>query len=539
MNRDNNTELKMTQVYKDYTNVFEYNRHIDYFTKVLKSWDFYLGKWDRHINLKDMPGLNLNLIARAIDLVTALIVSERVAVSVEDNKYQEVIDANWERDAMDSKLRECITTAAITGDLAMHVYWDKTGNDGKGDYFTEVIDPRNVFLGNVLTPMINKSGKPFQPFIIIAAREHVDIVQEEYEFHQDVERGGGNIRPDNNDDTNSKEYSNMYTNNIATTLTKYYYNRKTDTIWCTKVTKYETIVDPYDTKLKLYPIAYTNWVKQPESYRGVGVAETNIVNQETLCKLYSMVAHWLGLLSFGTYAVDADRVDTMTNKVGEIVSVHGIAEVGGIGNIIQRLTPPDMNGTIVTMLNKLQDDILNFMNVNDTLMGNIRPDNASAIIATQRYSIAPIEKVKANIYQCVEDLALIWCEFIELGYEKKRKKGMKIKIDVGASSYFSELAEVNTLDKALAAGFITFKQYLDRLPNGYIADKAGLLKDIEEQEAQAMAAQSMTAQSSTAQSLTPPTPPEDSTLQEAQPSIYERSEGIMEQINSINPEELA
>jgi hypothetical protein len=55
---------------------------------------------------------------------------------------------------------------------------------------------------------------------------------------------------------------------------------------------------------------------------------------------------------------------------------------------------------------------------------------------------------------------------------------LSIKQDVGASSYWSEMASMQTLDNLLMNKHITLKQYLERLPNGYISKKQELLDEL-------------------------------------------------------------
>lgn len=56
---------------------------------------------------------------------------------------------------------------------------------------------------------------------------------------------------------------------------------------------------------------------------------------------------------------------------------------------------------------------------------------------------------------------------------------MNIRHDVGASSYWSEIANMQTLDNLLMNKQITLKQYLERIPNGYITKKQELISDID------------------------------------------------------------
>jgi hypothetical protein len=60
-----------------------------------------------------------------------------------------------------------------------------------------------------------------------------------------------------------------------------------------------------------------------------------------------------------------------------------------------------------------------------------------------------------------------------------------LKIDVGASTQWSEVASIQTLDVLLDKQLITFRQYLERIYNGLIPDKEGLIDEIEQQEQQA------------------------------------------------------
>jgi hypothetical protein len=49
------------------------------------------------------------------------------------------------------------------------------------------------------------------------------------------------------------------------------------------------------------------------------------------------------------------------------------------------------------------------------------------------------------------------------------------KLDVGASTYWNEIAMIQTLDNLLASQRIEFIDYLERVPDDYITDKSGLL----------------------------------------------------------------
>ena len=55
---------------------------------------------------------------------------------------------------------------------------------------------------------------------------------------------------------------------------------------------------------------------------------------------------------------------------------------------------------------------------------------------------------------------------------------MTLKLDVGASSYYSEIAAMQTLDNLLTGGHITALQYLERIPDGYIPARQALINEL-------------------------------------------------------------
>ena len=52
---------------------------------------------------------------------------------------------------------------------------------------------------------------------------------------------------------------------------------------------------------------------------------------------------------------------------------------------------------------------------------------------------------------------------------------MVMRLDVGASAYWSEIASMQTLDNLLMNKLITTEEYIERLPEGYIDKKEELL----------------------------------------------------------------
>ena len=150
-----------------------------------------------------------------------------------------------------------------------------------------------------------------------------------------------------------------------------------------------------------------------------------------------------------------------------------------------------------------------FLGATSAALGETRPDNTSAIIALQRAASIPSEITKQNLYKSIEDLGRIYLDFMAAYYGKRKVQvsmpdvgsdilafagkdpeeletvlfdygilndmPMALKLDVGASSYWSEMASVQTLDNLLMQDKITIEEYLERIPDGYIPKRQELI----------------------------------------------------------------
>ena len=139
------------------------------------------------------------------------------------------------------------------------------------------------------------------------------------------------------------------------------------------------------------------------------------------------------------------------------------------------------------------------MGANDVSLGNVRtPDNTSAFIAVSEASALPLEGVRMRFYRMVEDMGRIILDFITscygegrlvpyasgeemtavtINFEELKDAILNLRVDVGPSGQFSEAMAVNNLDKLLSAERISFAQYLERMPEGYIPAKQKLIEE--------------------------------------------------------------
>ena len=145
------------------------------------------------------------------------------------------------------------------------------------------------------------------------------------------------------------------------------------------------------------------------------------------------------------------------------------------------------------------------LGASDVALGNIAMDNTSAIIALQNAASAPLALQKLSFYQFWEDCVLIMLDMIRAYYGVRQvsfdaggenasvfvdfsavdTEGMKLSVDVGASSYWSELMQIETADSLYRNGVITDAvTYLESIPDKYIRGKKKIIAKLEEQKAQ-------------------------------------------------------
>lgn len=124
----------------------------------------------------------------------------------------------------------------------------------------------------------------------------------------------------------------------------------------------------------------------------------------------------------------------------------------------------------------------------------------------QKASSVPLESIKRRFYQAMEDTGNVWADMWRVYYntdrlitvkddngepmsatfngEEHKDIDMRMKVDIGPSSSYSESLMMTSLDKLFDGQFITIEQYLKYAPQNVIPFKDRLLKDIQAQQEQ-------------------------------------------------------
>ena len=268
-------------------------------------------------------------------------------------------------------------------------------------------------------------------------------------------------------------------------------------VMAVRVTEKAYVRKPWCLMLKNYPIASFCWERRRQSAYGESEITYLIPNQIAINRALT-AAVW-GVMNSGMpiMLVNGDVVQSpVTNDPGQIIKVFGGNE--DVATAIRYLQPPQAAAQFENIVNDLCSSTLSDSGANDAALGNLRPDNAAAIIQMREAATAPMQIYMNRFYDFIEDVARIWADFwlnlygdrslktdgrdgtryLPFKAERYRSLLITARVDVGAATMYSEAVVISTLDNLLKSGLITFDQYLERLPGGMIPDITGLREDL-------------------------------------------------------------
>lgn len=506
---------QQTLEWQQYQRGIDYNHKIDLYSTVDKNEAFYAGDQWRGVQAKGLPTPVFNFFKRIINYFIASILSQNIKINFipqsvgddpanEDEQFikdaaelvSQYSETLWEKLKMHQKLRQCLLDAALTGDACVYNFWNpdiETGQAMKGEIDLEVIDNVNVFFGNP-----NDWRVSTQPYILIVYRDLVSKLREEAKKNgvKDLDL----ITPDTDNayqagDMSKIELDDKDEENGKTIAILKLWKEK-GKVYAKKSTKFVDIREKWDTKLKDYPVAFMNWDRRKNCYHGQAVGTGLVPNQIFINKMFAMVMLNMMHSAFPKAVYNKTFLKGWNNAIGSAIGI----DAGNLplNQVATYLDPGRMDGQVLEVIDLAIKYTKDTLGATDAALGNVKPDNTSAIIAVQQASAIPLENIKQNLYQFIEDIGNIWLDFManyygkrsidvevlgkrqieEFDFERLKKMQFRIKIDVGPSSYWSEITAVQTLDNLLNSDRISFMQYLDRLPSGLIPKKQELIEDI-------------------------------------------------------------
>lgn len=519
-------------VYKRYDKGVSFNTQINLYDTVKENENFFIGKQWEGVESNGLPTPVFNFLKRVTLFQIATISSNNLSMQAtplnstsryELGDLEQVTDVLnkqfaelFERNKIVTKVREFMRNAAVDGDGATYSWFDpdmETGQEAKGGIVTEIIENTRIIFGNP-----NERNVQEQPYVIIPMRKQVEYVKNL------AEKNG--VRKDDIDSikADSEAYDNKMdalTDDRVSMYVYLYRDFDTGTIHSYKCTQNVELEADKDTELKFYPITWMNWDYIQDCYHGQALISQLLPNQKFVNKAFAMAMISLMTTAYPKIVYDKTRIPKWDSRVGAAIGVNG----GDMNSIAKIIDPAQISPQIGQFIDLAVNYTQNFMGASDAALGDTRPDNTSAIIALQRASNAPLELVKLNMYESIEDLGRIYLDmmrvyygtrYVQVKFLSKQEMNnqplgmslqneefnkpfdfsilneipMSLKLDVGASSYWSEITTVQTLDNLLMQGKIELVDYLERIPEGYVSKKQELIDKLKGMQAQMVGQQS-------------------------------------------------
>lgn len=512
-----------------YNSSFKPNK--DYYESI-KVWnDFYNGdQWNGVGGSSELPKLVFNYTKRIIDFKIASVTSSDISVNVEPLRNTPVTDSEQEIDNTDFVNNEiknvfekwnfrilkkrALRKAGISGDMCAHITFNTEAKpfrgfapDVIGEMEIELIDATNIYFGNANIKSVSK-----QPYIIIVGRDTVQNLQEEA---KQFKAQDNDIRSDDDTEYQLTEFANVEVepadiekdSDGKAKYIYYYYKKKVGEdihVFVTKCTKDAIIYQDIDTGYSDYPVAFANWYELENTYHGRGEVEGICPNQIAINKMFAMIVYHQMMTAFPTAVYDKDVIKNWNNQIG---TAFALSNLNGrsIKDVAGYLNPANMSDYIIKVIDLAIQYTKDCMGVSDASLGNVDPKNTSAILAVQKSTAVPLENVKDNLYDFVEQIVRIMIDVMGTKYGERpvvitdedgnrtiekydfaQLKGMDlhIGIDVGESSYYSEIAMLQTMDNLLQGQYIEFIDYLERIPNEMFPKKAEYIAQIKAKQQQ-------------------------------------------------------
>ena len=414
-----------------------------------------------------------------------------------------------ERVGLDGIKEKALRNAYMFGTGIVYTYWDERERTGLyadtsrkhpiyGDIRCEVLDVENVTFGDPACDDVQE-----QPYILISQRKSLA------ELRRMMRKNGlkahvSALKADEPSATEEEEQKK------ATLITKLYKSwddeGKTYRILATQTCGEVTVRKPWDIGVRRYPLSVFCWERRKNCAYGESEITYLIPNQIAINRMVTASVWAVMMMGIPIMVVNGDVVpQKLTNDPGQVIKVFGSGE--DVQSAIRYVQPPNFSPKFNENIASLISNTMSQAGANDALLGNMRPDNTSAIIALREAAAMPLQSLQTRFYGFMEDLSRTWAEFWVMQYGRRALKIedengiwylpfdgnryrdvlISVQVDVGASSMWSEMESIQTLDNLFDRGIVNVEQYLSRLPKGIVPNLNGLLRELQSTPAPAEA----------------------------------------------------
>ena len=516
-----------------------------------------------------------------------------VTLSDEDNS-DEIVNQEWksfeERVKLDWNTKNALYDGAVTGDYVAHLIFDATKKPFNGAYSEvlgeidfELVDPNNFYMSNP-----NSKDVQSQTFIQVVGRDMTknlieegkevakqfdeDEIESDYDTKQQASKYGQieleDIKSDDGEENGKATYVITYTKKkVEEEIPKLDENKqpmldelgkaivdkkKVTRVFASKCTISGYIYKDIDLGVDLYPVALGNWELQRNTYHGMSFVQSAIPAQIFINRGFAMAMKNTIDTSFPIFAYDNSMMNGKTNRIS---TQFGLDLKPGqrIQDAATYIAPGSMSSQVIPMI-ELSDKFLDAsIGMSDALLGNINPEQASgtSIAAVTKQGGIPLENPKFNMANWKEDIARIFYNMIsnlygnrpviatddegnniieEFDFDSLNRMYKVPTVDVGPSTYLSEISEVQMLDKMLEMQQITFLEWLEGLPEGWLSNKSEWIRKVKLKEEEQKQVENTEEQFMTS------LPPEiQAILQQMEP---EEAQATLQELMALPDEEL-
>ena len=415
---------------------------------------------------------------------------EAQAVAAALGEYHDTTARRLRLDMLGSK---ALRNAYITGTGVLYTYWDASQKTGlyadtshrcpiRGDIACEVLEIENVYCGD---PRVEELQQ--QPYVLVAQRMPAEQVARQ------AKSGGcrdwGSVRPDEDADDGHTT--------VLTRFWKEWDDSGEALVWAVQVCRGVTVRKPWCTGLRLYPLSVFRWDEKRCRAYGESEIPYLIPNQIAINRTVSAGVWAVMAMGMPIMLVNGDVVtQPVTNDPGQVIPVYGSGDE--VKDAVRYVDPPAFSAQFDANVQHLISDTMTQAGVNTTLLGDVKPDNTSAILAVREASLMPLQLIRNRYFTFLEETARIWTEFWLTMYgdralkieqpdgvwylpfhaDRYRDLLLNIRVEAGESGRFSEVRTAETLDNLYRNGVINARQYLSRLPQGYVPKLDALLREI-------------------------------------------------------------
>ena len=501
---------KPQELWDAYEKGRDWKSNIDLYETVEENERFYVGDQWHGLNAPNIIKPVLNHLKRVVSMLVAKIAADDIAAKITPFLTDEAseqtakmisreVDKVMELLNIKQMAKRGVRNAAVDGDGCVYTYWDAdapTGQDSKGMVAAELIENINVYFANPHT--VDVQG---QRFIIIARRLPVEDVRERAESNGVKKLDIDDIKPD--DDSHQGEEND---NGLCTLLTVLF--RKGDTIHAVETTEKVIVRREWDTELHRYPVAWLPWEIQRSRMHGRAAITDMIPNQIAINKVYAGLIRVMERMGFPIMLLNRDYMKGFNGMPGSILEISGAPM--DVRQFAAYLEGAPINPNITAITDNLINQTRDTMGTNDATTGNVRPDNASAIIALQTADTVPLELIRQNYNGFIEDIVRNIVDMMsanygirmveqdivdemgqpqtvmqEFDFDSIEYENLRVSVDIGAASMWSEITQMDAINSIFTSGIMDdvnrFKLYLETVPDKYVPNKAKLLAWCDEQ----------------------------------------------------------